>query len=121
MGNCTSADNIKDKVGNARVTKCYYFDNANVSDLSVLNEHTPIQRINVFSAVNNKLQSLPRVFFGKVLSCVKVNIERNAFTRVDECLLTVANTIVYLNISWNNISCLPQDMNVFTVLRELNV
>ena len=121
MGNCVASGNIKDKINNARVTKCYYFDNANITNLNILNEHTPIQRINVFSAINNKLQALPKVFFNKVLSCIKVNIERNVFTHVDECLLNIANTIVYLNISWNNISCLPEDMSVFTVLKELNV
>ena len=121
MGNCVTSDSIKDKINNARVTKCYYFDNVNASHLNILNDHTPIQRINVFSAVNNKLHSLPITFFNGVLSCIKVNLEHNAFTHVDECLLHIANTIVYLNISFNNISALPSDMSVFTALKELNV
>lgn len=121
MGNCLSTENINNKVNNARITKCYYFDNANAANLNFLNAHTAIQHINVFSAINNKIQTLPKMFFSKVSSCVKFNIERNAFTQIDECILNISNTIVYLNISWNNISCLPEDMSTFKVLKELNL
>ena len=62
MGVCFSEDEKKEKISNAKITKVYNFDNKNVDNLDI-DEFSPEETVKLFTAKQNKLSELPKVFF----------------------------------------------------------
>ena len=90
MGVCFSEDEKKEKISNAKITKVYNFDNKNVDNLDI-DEFIPEETVKLFTAKQNKLSELPKVFFSKIKKVYKINLAYNNFSLFDNCLFYLSN------------------------------
>lgn len=128
-----SKKEITSKITRCFITKTFNFDNQNLKDLSVLdkNIHSLVNNesnkkdyaINVLSAKENYISHLPLEFL-KYISCLKILIlSKNEFDNFPVCLfnLNLNSTIKKIDLSFNNISIIPDNISNIKSLEELNL
>jgi leucine-rich repeat protein SHOC2 len=121
MGSCFSGKvHVKsDKIKRAEKTMSLNMDNENLNSLDHLND-TPLPYLNVFSAHNNCLSSLPQEFFEKLTKIKKIDLSNNRYETID-IVIFHKESLERLNMSENLLSNIDMRINKLSFLKELNL
>jgi len=111
---------LHSKIEHAKKTKSFNIDKMNYSNLEIL-ENKEIPNLVLFSAENNRLYSLPTIFFSKQRKLKKLLLANNNFGEFPANLTNNSN-IDKMDLSHNLIKSIPaQSLVNFVSLKELNL
>ena len=127
--NTTQNKNIiisdNDKLKRFLITKAFNYDNSSLSSIDFLNKiNQGLSIVNVLSAENNKLNSLPTDFISNLTELKKINMKRNIFKSIPDVILfsNCSKTIKNIDFSHNNINSLNNlEKSNLDSLIELNL
>lgn len=119
MGPCFS-NKENEKVINGNITKGYIFDDMKLKQLNIEN-NSQIKTINVFSAKNNKLNTLPESFFLEVEKVKKFDLSHNEFVSIDSIIFKYKDSLRFLFNSHNVIKEIPSMIGDMVALREIDL
>jgi len=121
MGSCFSGKvhAKSDKIKRAEKTMSLNMDNENLDSLDHLND-TPLPYLNVFSAHNNCLSTVPQEFFEKLTKIKKIDLSKNRYETIDNVIFQ-KESLERLNMSQNLLSNIDLRINNLLLLKEMNL